>query len=116
MATRNYEARFETSPELAEMYGKCPVMQYLARQGQTLQGDTDDESNFIHLLKLRDKDQPLPLRWLEGKEDNYTSHDIQNEIIGIMANHLNENLYRISGVAFSLSYATSPQISVTRNI
>ena len=103
MTTRNYEARFETSPELAEMYGKCPVMQYLARQGQTLQGDTDDESNFIQLLKLRDKDQPLPLRWLERKEDSYTSHDIQNEIIGIMANHLNGNLAsEIRGGVFSI--------------
>ena len=78
-------------------------MQYLARQGQTLQGDTDDESNFIQLLKLRDKDQPLPLRWLERKEDSYTSHDIQNEIIGIMANHLNGNLVsEIRGGIFSI--------------
>ena len=60
--------------------------QYLARQGQAMQGDTDDESNFIQLLKLRGKDQPLFLKWLEGKEDRYTSHDIQNEIIAIMAN------------------------------
>ena len=34
-------------------------LQYLARQGQAMQGDTDDESNFIQLLKLRGKDQPL---------------------------------------------------------
>ena len=33
--------------------------QYLARQGQAMQGDTDDESNFIQLLKLRGKDQPF---------------------------------------------------------
>ena len=25
-------------------------LQYLARQGQAMQGDTDDESNFIHTL------------------------------------------------------------------
>ena len=31
-------------------------LQYLARQGQAIQGDTDDESNFIRLLKLRGKD------------------------------------------------------------
>ena len=34
-------------------------LQYLARQEQAMQGDTDDESNFIQLLKLRGKDQPL---------------------------------------------------------
>ena len=40
-------------------------LQYLARQGQAMQGDTDDESNFIQfiqLLKLRGKDQPLLLK------------------------------------------------------
>ena len=63
-------------------------LQYLAQQGQAMQGDTDDESNFIQLLKLRQKDQPLLLKWLERKEDRYTSHDIQNEIIAIMANHI----------------------------
>ena len=44
--------------------GKCFIkviecLQYLARQGQAMQGDTDDESNFIQLLKLRGKDKPL---------------------------------------------------------
>ena len=37
-------------------------LQYLARQGQAMQGDTNDESNFIQLLKLRGKDQPLLLK------------------------------------------------------
>ena len=34
-------------------------LQYLARQGQAMQGDSDDD--FIQLLKLRGKDQPLLL-------------------------------------------------------
>ena len=56
-------------------------LQHLARQGQAMQGDTYDESNFIQLLKLRGKAQPLLLKWLERKEDRsmYTSHDIQNK-------------------------------------
>ena len=53
-------------------------LQYLARQGQAMQGDTDDESNFIQLLKLRGKDQPLRLlKGLERKEDRYTSQDFK---------------------------------------
>ena len=36
-------------------------LQYLAWQGHAMQADTDDESNFIQLLKLRGKDQPLLL-------------------------------------------------------
>ena len=53
---------------------------------------TDDESNFTQLLKLRGKDLSLLLKWLERKEDRYTSHDIQNEIIAIMANHVIRDL------------------------
>ena len=68
-----------------------------------MQGDTDDESNFIQLLKQRGKDQPLLLKWLERKEDRYTSHDIQNEIIAIMANHVIRDLIsEIRGGFFSI--------------
>ena len=63
-------------------------LQYLARQGLAMKGDTDGKSNFIQLLKLRGKDRPLLLKWLERKEDRYTSHDIQNEVIAITANHV----------------------------
>ena len=78
-------------------------LQYLARQGQAMQGDTDDESNFIQLLKLRGKDQPLLSKWLERKEDRYTSHDIQNEIIAIVANHVIRDLVlEIRGGFFSI--------------
>ena len=31
-------------------------LQYLSRQGHVMQGGTDDESNFIQLLKIRGKD------------------------------------------------------------
>ena len=68
-----------------------------------MQGDTDDESNFSQLLKLRGKDQPLLLKWLERKEDRYTSHDIQNEIIAIMVNHVIRDLVsEIRGGFFSV--------------
>ena len=63
-------------------------LQYFARQGLAMQGDTDDESNFIQLLKLRGKDRPLLLKWLDKKEDKCTSHEIQNEIIAIMVNYV----------------------------
>ena len=46
--------------------------QYLAWQGLAMQGDADDESNFIQLLKLGGKDRPLLLKWLERKEYIYT--------------------------------------------
>ena len=67
-------------------------LQYLARQAMPMQGDTDEESNFIQLLKLRGKDQPVLLKWLERKDDKYTSHEIQNQIISIMANNVIRDL------------------------
>ena len=51
-------------------------LQYLARQAMPMQGDTDEESNFNQLLKLRGKDQPVLLKWLERKDNKYTSHEI----------------------------------------
>ena len=78
-------------------------LQYLARQGLAMQGDTDGKSNFIQLLKLIEKDRPLLLKWLEWKEDRYTSHDIQNEVIAIMENHVIRDLVsEISGGFFSI--------------
>ena len=67
-------------------------LQYLVRQAMPMQGDTDEESNLTQLLKLRGKDQPVLFKWLERKEDKYTSHEIQNEIISIMANNVIRNL------------------------
>ena len=80
-------------------------LQYLARRAMPMQGDTDEESNFTQLLKLREKDQPALLKWLERKEDKYTSHEIQNEITGIsiMANNVIQNLVAdIRGGFFAL--------------
>ena len=45
-----------------------------------MRGDESDEnSNFMQLLKLRSKE------WLEKKTEKYTSHDIQNELFKLMA-------------------------------
>ena len=62
-------------------------MQYLTRQGIAVQGNDDKESNFIQLLKLRAKDDRALVNWFSSKGDTYTSHEFQNELISIMANH-----------------------------
>ena len=63
-------------------------LQFLARQGLSLRGDDDSNSNFIQLLKLRCLDDPLLSTWLESKGGRYYSHQIQNEILSIMANNV----------------------------
>lgn len=60
-------------------------VRFLARQGLAMQGHTDAESNFNQLLKLKANDVPLLTDWLQRKKDKYTSHDIQNELVSIMA-------------------------------
>ena len=53
-------------------------------QGIAFQGDTDEDSNFIELFKLRTNDDASMHDWLK-RHDTYLSHDIQNEMINILA-------------------------------
>ena len=47
-----------------------------------MRGDESDEnSNFMQLLKLRSKGFLKLKEWLEKKTEKYTSHDIQNELL-----------------------------------
>ena len=45
----------------------------------------EEDSNFKQLLKLRGTDDPRIFEWLTKKTDKYTSGDIQNEMLKIMA-------------------------------
>lgn len=61
-------------------------IRFLARQGIALCGDGDEnDSNFIQLLKLRGLDDPRIEPWLQRKTDKYISHDLQNELLKVMA-------------------------------
>lgn len=81
-------------------------LQFLAHQGLALRGEwiyankqdeheeeqeatgsqrVEARSNFIQLLKLRAIDNPDILVWLERSQRKYTSPDIQNEMLQIMA-------------------------------
>ena len=61
-------------------------IKFLARQGIALRGDGDEkDSNFLQLLLLRSVDDPSILSFLQRKTDKYTSPQIQNELLKIMA-------------------------------
>ena len=65
------------------------TLQFLGRQRLALRGEENYEnSNFIQLLKLRRKDLVKLNQWLEKKTDKYTSHDIKNELLTLMANQI----------------------------
>jgi len=51
-----------------------------------LRGDSDEsESNFVQVLKLRGEDDSRVQQWLQRKANKYTSPEIQNEMLQIMA-------------------------------
>ena len=69
------------------------TIQFLGRKGLALRGDESDKnSNFMQLLKLRSKDFLKLKEWLEKKTEKCTSHDIQNELPKLMAHQILRDL------------------------
>ena len=63
-------------------------IRFLARQGLPLRGcEGDANGNFTQLLHLQQVDFP-EMSWLSRKTNKYTSHDIQNKCLQIMAWHI----------------------------
>ena len=61
-------------------------IRFLGRQGIALRGDGNEgDGNFTQLLRLRAVDQSQLFTWLERKTDKYTSPQVQNEILKVMA-------------------------------
>ena len=62
---------------------------FLACQGLALRGHVDGEdSNFTQLLCLREFNCPEVTTWMDKKTNKYTSADIQNECLQVMALHI----------------------------
>ena len=62
------------------------TLRCLARQGVSVQGKTDVDSNLFQVLKVRAEDVPGLLEWI--KDGKYLSHDIINELINLMGNEV----------------------------
>ena len=61
-------------------------LRYLARQGLPLRGHgNDQDSNFKQLLTCRAEDDPVFSEWLNTKNQNFTSPEIQSEILKEMS-------------------------------
>ena len=59
---------------------------FLSRQGLAFREDVDEsDSNFMRLIYLRSEDNPKLVDCVNQKTDEYTSHDMQNELVKIMA-------------------------------
>ena len=61
-------------------------VRFLSRQGLPLRGDGKEmDSNFMQLLTLRSEDVPDLAEWVMHRTDKYTSPEMQNEMIAVMA-------------------------------
>lgn len=72
-------------------------LMYLAKQGLAIRGKTDSTANFNELLSLRATDVTALQSWLSRTKYRWISHDIQNEILQILANRvLDRILYEVT--------------------
>ena len=75
---------------------------FLAQQGLAVRGHDESQGNFVRLLQLRSADYPDLCMWI-NQRDNWLSHDIQNEILEIMAHSLLRKL--LDGVKLNTYYS-----------
>ena len=75
--------------------GKCLLKLFsnacfLARQGLPFHDDGEEccDSNFVRLIYLHAEVDDKLVSWIHCKTDKYTSGDIQNEIVKVMALHV----------------------------
>ncbi|XP_065195791.1 zinc finger MYM-type protein 1-like [Sycon ciliatum] len=66
------------------------ALRFLARQGLPMRGDgpQEEDGNFSQLLKLTSSSDPAFAEWLQRKSSKYTGHDMQNEILQVMAHRI----------------------------
>ena len=63
-------------------------IRFLARQALPLRGHYDDsDGNLYQLLKLQGEDREL-VEWLQRRVNKYTSPEIQDDLIKVMATHV----------------------------
>ena len=102
------------------------TIRYLGRQGLALRGryKVDDlgrsgelDSNFLQLLKTRGEDKPKLLKWMDKSQDKFTSPDIQNEILSIMAQSILQDIVSsISGKWFTIMADETTDLSNTEQM
>ncbi len=67
---------------------------FLIRQGLNLRGHTDQESNFVQLLKARSTNIPRLHEYVD--DGRYLSHDVVNELVeNIVLTILREKLEQV---------------------
>ena len=65
-------------------------LRYLMRQGLAVRGHKEEEGNLYQLLKCRSDDVPGLSNWLS--DGQYLSHEITDELIGMMAHKVRSDI------------------------
>ena len=103
-------------------------IRYLGRQGLAMRGryktaDSSDkkggeiDSNFIQLLRTWAEDNPGILKWMDKAQNKFTSPDIQNEMLGIMALHILRDVSsEISGKWYTIMVDETTDLSNTEQL
>ena len=68
-------------------------IEYLARQALPLRGHQEERENFYQLISLWGAHSDELKRWLQQKR-SYTSHEVQNEILKIMAHQIQRSILK----------------------
>ncbi|ELT94202.1 hypothetical protein CAPTEDRAFT_200997 [Capitella teleta] len=74
----------ETEEKRACLIMVVTSLRFLARQAEAIRRISDN-GNLTHLLKLRSNEFPLIVTWMEKKSNSFTSPQVQNELMNIMA-------------------------------
>ena len=83
--SQQYAKEIENNRKILLKILSC--VKFLARQGLALRGDGDEsDSNFLQLFHFQADD--MTVDWLKRKCNKYTSHEIQNELLKIMAHNV----------------------------
>ena len=67
------------------------TVEYLAQQALPFRGHEEERGNLYQLLKVRTGDSDVLNRWLQKR--SYTSHDVPNEILRIMAHQIQQSMF-----------------------
>ena len=60
------------------------TVRFLARQALPLRGHLEENGNYLQILKLLGQENAELSLWLD-RTTNFTSHDCQNEMLGILS-------------------------------
>lgn len=83
----------ERSKNRCYLWKVAECIKFLARQGISFRGDGDErDSNFIQLLNLHLADDAQLQSCMERRRDKYTSPQVQNELIKVMAVNVLRNI------------------------